>query len=102
MCFGSGNVMRTLLRASALLAIALVAAVNPTGPASAQQKITLRYAHVGAEGETQTLYATELAKLVAEKTQGRIVIQCLPGLPARQSERDGRRRAHRLDSNGPP
>lgn len=71
--------MRTILRAGALLAIALVAAVNSTGPTSAQQKIILRYAHVGAEGETQTLYATELANLVAEKTQRRVVIQVFPG-----------------------
>jgi tripartite ATP-independent transporter DctP family solute receptor len=71
--------MRALLRDSALLAFALAAAVISTGPTSAQQKITLRYAHVGAEGETQTRYATELAKLVAEKTQGRVDIHVFPG-----------------------
>lgn len=71
--------MKTLLRVSALLGFALAAAVISAGSASAQQKITLRYAHVGAEGETQTRYATELAKLVGEKTQGRVEIRVFPG-----------------------
>ena len=45
----------------------------------AQQKTVWRYAHVGAEGESQTRYAAELAKLVTEKTQGRIEIRVFPG-----------------------
>ena len=56
----------------------LAAAVALSGAALAQ-KITLRYAHVGAEGESQTRYATELAKLVGEKTQGRVEIRVFPG-----------------------
>ena len=55
------------------------AAVALSGAALAQQKITLRYAHVGAEGESQTRYATELAKLVGEKTRGRVEIRVFPG-----------------------
>jgi tripartite ATP-independent transporter DctP family solute receptor len=71
--------MKMLPRISALLVIALATAVISAGSASAQQKITLRYAHVGAEGETQTRYAAELAKLVTEKTQGRVEIRVFPG-----------------------
>ena len=47
--------------------------------AFAQQKTVWRYAHVGAEGESQTRYAAELAKLVNEKTQGRVEIRVFPG-----------------------
>ncbi len=71
--------MTALLRKCAILAAALTAAAVIAGPAAAQQKITLRYAHVGAEGETQTRYAAELAKLVSEKTQGRVEIRVFPG-----------------------
>lgn len=46
-------------------------------PATAQT--VLRYAHVGAPGETQTRYADELAELVHEKTEGRIELQVFPG-----------------------
>ena len=41
----------------------LAAAVALSSAAFAQQKITLRYAHVGAEGESQTRYATELDRV---------------------------------------
>jgi tripartite ATP-independent transporter DctP family solute receptor len=59
----------------------MVAAVGATlvGAVQAQQKITLRYAHVGTEGEGQTRYAAELAKLVGERTGGRIDIRVFPG-----------------------
>ena len=59
--------------------VALAAAVAFSTSAFAQQKTTLRYAHVGAEGESQTRYAAELAKLVGEKTQGRVEIRVFPG-----------------------
>jgi len=59
-----------------LMASALASAI--AGPASAQ-KITLRYAHVGGDGEGQTRYAAELAKLIGERTQGRIEIRVFPG-----------------------
>jgi len=55
------------------------AATMLAAPAIAQQKVTLRYAHVGAEGEGQTRYAAELAKLVAERTQGRVELRVFPG-----------------------
>jgi tripartite ATP-independent transporter DctP family solute receptor len=59
---------------------ALVAALVLAAPAAmAQQKTVWRYAHVGAEGESQTRYAAELARLVTEKTQGRIEIRVFPG-----------------------
>ncbi|PWB62794.1 MAG: TRAP transporter substrate-binding protein DctP [Bradyrhizobiaceae bacterium] len=67
--------MTAILRVAALAAAALVTAA----PAFAQQKITLRYAHVGAEGESQTRYAAELAKLVNERTHGRVEIRVFPG-----------------------
>ena len=61
-------------------ATALVAALVLTAPAAfAQQKTIWRYAHVGAEGESQTRYAAELAELVKQKTQGRIEIRVFPG-----------------------
>jgi tripartite ATP-independent transporter DctP family solute receptor len=66
--------MTLILRAAALAAATLIAA-----PALAQQKTTLRYAHVGADGESQTRYAAELAKLVSEKTQGRVEMRVFPG-----------------------
>jgi tripartite ATP-independent transporter DctP family solute receptor len=65
----------TRLARIALCAAAAIAA----GPALAQQKVTLRYAHVGAEGESQTRYATELAKCINEKTQGRVEVRVFPG-----------------------
>jgi len=67
--------MTAILRLAALAATALLTAA----PALAQQKTTLRYAHVGAEGESQTRYAAELAKLVTERTQGRVEIRVFPG-----------------------
>ena len=67
------------MKLSRRVLIAAAASVALAAPALAQQKITLRYAHVGAEGEGQTRYAAELAKLVAEKTQGRIELRVFPG-----------------------
>lgn len=59
-------------------ALAMTAAVLG-GAVSAQAQVELRYAHVGAEGEGQTRYATELAKLIEERTEGRVKIQVFPG-----------------------
>jgi len=42
---------------------------------SAQAQIKLRYAHVGVANAPQTLYADEVAKLVKERTSGRVEIQ---------------------------
>ena len=43
--------------------------------ASAQAQVKLRYAHVGVANAPQTLYADEVAKLVKERTSGRVEIQ---------------------------
>jgi len=59
-----------------LVATALVAAALLAGDADAQVK--LRYAHVGVANAPQTLYADEVAKLVKERTGGRIEIQVFP------------------------
>ena len=59
---------RHLLAAASLALWPLLAS-----PASAQ--IKLRYAHVGVANAPQTLYADEVAKLVKERTQGRVEIQ---------------------------
>ncbi len=55
----------------------LAAAVIAAGAfvTSAQAQIKLRYAHVGVANAPQTLYADEVAKLVKERTNGRIEIQ---------------------------
>lgn len=67
------------MRLFASLLIAGAVALTTAMPAAAQGKITLRYAHVGADGEGQTRYAAELAKLIGERTQGRIDIRVFPG-----------------------
>ena len=43
-----------------------------------QAQVKLRYAHVGVANAPQTLYAEEVAKLVKERTAGRIEIQVFP------------------------
>lgn len=58
---------------SSIIAVALWFAAFT---AHAQTK--LRYAHVGVANAPQTLYADEVAKLVRERTKGRIEIQVFP------------------------
>jgi tripartite ATP-independent transporter DctP family solute receptor len=62
---------RILSATAAAVALALAAT-----PALAQ--IKLRYAHVGVANAPQTLYADEVAKLVKERTNGRVEIQVFP------------------------
>jgi tripartite ATP-independent transporter DctP family solute receptor len=64
------------LRFRPLIATAFVAAALLATDVAAQVK--LRYAHVGVANAPQTLYADEVAKLVKERTNGRIDIQVFP------------------------
>jgi tripartite ATP-independent transporter DctP family solute receptor len=63
-----GATRRALLAAAAL-------ALLPFMGQSADAQTRLRYAHVGVANAPQTLYAEEVAKLVKERTQGRVEIQ---------------------------
>ncbi len=65
--------MKPLIRAITVAAALLAAA------GAARAEVTLRYAHVGAEGEGQTRYAAEVAKLIEERTEGRVKITVFPG-----------------------
>jgi tripartite ATP-independent transporter DctP family solute receptor len=56
--------------AFAVFAVSLVFSIQ-----SAEAQTRLRYAHVGVANAPQTLYADEVAKLVKERTNGRIEIQ---------------------------
>ena len=58
-----------------LMAAAIAAALAPFAGGSADAQTKLRYAHVGVANAPQTLYADEVARLVKERTQGRIEIQ---------------------------
>jgi len=55
--------------------LSLAAAAALLMAVAAQAQIKLRYAHVGVANAPQTLYADEVAKLVKERTQGRVEIQ---------------------------
>lgn len=48
------------------------------GQPSAFAKITLRYAHPGVAGESQTRFADEFKVLVEKRTEGRVEIQVFP------------------------
>ena len=45
-----------------------------TSVSAANAQVKLRYAHVGVANAPQTLYADEVAKLVKERTNGRVEI----------------------------
>ncbi len=68
--------MQTKLRIATPLAALAAALLLAATPAAAQ--IKLRYAHVGVANAPQTLFADEVAKLVKERTSGRIEIQVFP------------------------
>ena len=56
-----------------LMAAALAVAATPAFP-----QVKLRWAHVGVANAPQTMYADEVAKLVKERTNGRVEIQVFP------------------------
>ena len=62
---------------STLVAAAIVIGVAGSASDAAAQ-VKLRYAHVGVANAPQTLYADEVAKLVKERTNGRVEIQVFP------------------------
>ena len=54
----------------------LVLAIGFAVPAAAQ--VTIRYAHVGSEGDIQYWYADEFAKRIGQRTDGRVKVQVFP------------------------
>ena len=64
--------------AALLSTTAALVALAAGGIAGAQAQVKLRYAHVGVANAPQTLYADEVAKLVKERTNGRVEIQVFP------------------------
>jgi TRAP-type C4-dicarboxylate transport system substrate-binding protein len=65
------------MKGKSILPLAAIA-VLIVASGAAQAEITLRYAHVGVEGAPQTRYATEVARLVEERNDGRVKIQVFP------------------------
>jgi tripartite ATP-independent transporter DctP family solute receptor len=64
-----------MMKMQKVLATALGVALLPLLGHTAAAQVKLRYAHVGVANAPQTLYADEVAKLVKERTQGRVEIQ---------------------------
>ncbi len=58
--------------------IATAAVVAMTAGSVAAQEVSLRYAHVGTEGDIQHRYAQEAADLIRERSDGRIDITIFP------------------------
>lgn len=65
------------MKRKSILPLAAIAGIV-IASGTAQAEITLRYAHVGVEGAPQTRYAVEVARLVEERTEGRVKIQVFP------------------------
>jgi len=61
------------MKIRSMLSLAAGIAILAAGAAHAQVKV--RYAHVGVANAPQTLYADEVAKLIKERTNGRVEIQ---------------------------
>jgi tripartite ATP-independent transporter DctP family solute receptor len=59
-----------------MLALGLGLSFGLAAPAQAQ--VTIRYAHVGSEGDIQYWYAEEFAKRVNQRTEGRVRVQVFP------------------------
>ncbi|MEO8133081.1 MAG: TRAP transporter substrate-binding protein, partial [Betaproteobacteria bacterium] len=66
-----------IIRPVTAMTALIVAAALPLSPA-AEAQVKLRYAHVGVANAPQTLYADEVARLVKERTGGRIEITVFP------------------------
>ena len=64
-----------MLNSRAILAAVSAFALSAMVGDAAQAQTKLRYAHVGVANAPQTLYADEVAKLVKERTNGRVEIQ---------------------------
>jgi tripartite ATP-independent transporter DctP family solute receptor len=58
-----------------MLLVATALVLSPFATQTAEAQVRLRYAHVGVANAPQTLYADEVAKLVKERTNGRVEIQ---------------------------
>jgi tripartite ATP-independent transporter DctP family solute receptor len=61
-----------------LNAAAAAVALSLLSPLNALAEVKLRYAHVGVANAPQTLYADEVAKLIKERTNGRVEITVFP------------------------
>lgn len=62
----------------ALKILALVLGLSFGLSLQAQAQVTIRYAHVGSEGDIQYWYAEEFAKRVNQRTEGRVKVQVFP------------------------
>ncbi len=67
-------------RRSILLAALALGASSAVVPfiSQAEAQTQLRYAHVGSEGDIQYWYAEQAAKLLPERTEGRVTVQVFP------------------------
>jgi hypothetical protein len=70
-----------MTRFSVFLAASVIAAGTLGLATDSRSQTVLRYAHVGAEGESQSRYATELAALIKEKTGGKVEIRVTTDKP---------------------
>ena len=57
-----------------LLVSILVVGIHP----AAAKTIILRYAHVGIEGESQTIWGQQVTDLINKRTEGRVTVQVFP------------------------
>jgi tripartite ATP-independent transporter DctP family solute receptor len=67
-----------MIRKHALKTLVATLALMCGVAATAAAQTTIRYAHVGSEGDIQYWYADEFAKRVEKRTEGRIKVQVFP------------------------